>query len=65
MRFINTTGLAVALSALTLSTAQAGVIIGGTRIIFDGTKKEASISINNPDATPYLIQSWIDLPEGN
>ncbi|HCM9557144.1 TPA: fimbria/pilus periplasmic chaperone [Enterobacter cloacae subsp. cloacae] len=65
MRFINTTGLAVALSALTLSTAQAGVIIGGTRIIFDGTKKEASISIHNPDATPYLIQSWIDLPEGN
>lgn len=39
MRFINTTGLVVALSALTLSTAQAGVIIGGTRIIFDGTKK--------------------------
>ena len=39
MRFINTTGLAVALSALTLSTAQAGVIIGGTRIIFDGTKR--------------------------
>ncbi len=65
MRFINTTGLAVALSALTLTTANAGVIIGGTRLIFDGAKKEASISINNPDSTPYLIQSWIDMQEGN
>ena len=55
MRFITTTGLALALSALTLTTANAGVIIGGTRLIFDGAKKEASISINNPDSTPYLI----------
>ena len=65
MRFITTTGLSLALSALTLTTANAGVIIGGTRLIFDGAKKEASISINNPDSTPYLIQSWIDMQEGN
>ena len=65
MRFITTTGLALALSALTLTTANAGVIIGGTRLIVDGAKKEASISINNPDSTPYLIQSWIDMQEGN
>lgn len=48
---------------LVQATATAGVIIGGTRIIFDGAK-EASISVNNPDATPYLIQSWIDEQEG-
>lgn len=65
MRFITTTGLALTLSALTLTTANAGVIIGGTRLIFDGAKKEASISINNPDSMPYLIQSWIDMQEGN
>lgn len=65
MRFITTTGLALAMSALTLSTASAGVIIGGTRLIFDGAKKEASISINNPDSAPYLIQSWIDMQEGS
>ncbi|AFM59604.1 long polar fimbrial chaperone LpfB [Enterobacter cloacae subsp. cloacae] len=65
MRFIKTKGLALALSALTLTTAHAGVIIGGTRIIFDGAKKEASISITNPDSAPYLIQSWIDMQEGN
>ncbi len=39
----------------------AGVIIGGTRVIYDSRKKEASISVINPDkVTPYLIQSWVE-----
>ncbi len=42
----------------------AGVIIGGTRVVYQGDKKESLISIRNPDSKPYLIQSWID-PEGN
>ncbi|HAT1622035.1 TPA: molecular chaperone [Raoultella planticola] len=58
----------ILLTATILSTgfslAQAGVVIGGTRVIFDGNKKEASISVNNPDNTPYLIQSWIETPSG-
>jgi P pilus assembly chaperone PapD len=41
-------------------TAHAGVIIGGTRVIFEGGKKETSISVNNPDPSPYLIQSWVE-----
>lgn len=64
MRFISTTGLAMALLTLTLTSARAGVVIGGTRIIFDGAKKEASISITNPDNVPYLIQSWIEVQDG-
>ena len=64
MHFIRTTGLAVALLPLALMTANAGVIIGGTRIIFEGAKKEATINITNPDNTPYLIQSWIDMQDG-
>ncbi|WP_369951779.1 fimbrial biogenesis chaperone, partial [Serratia marcescens] len=64
MRFIRTIGLAITMLTLVHATATAGVIIGGTRIFFDGAKKEASISVNNPDATPYLIQSWIDEQEG-
>lgn len=63
MRFITTTGLAMALLLLTLTSASAGVIIGGTRVIFDGAKKEASISITNPDSVPYLIQSWTDVQD--
>lgn len=64
MRFIRTTGLAVALLPLTFMTANAGVIIGGTRVIFEGAKKETTINISNPDSTPYLIQSWIDMQDG-
>lgn len=47
-----------------LSTSQmgwAGVIVGGTRVIYDEGKKEASISVRNPDkSTPYLMQSWVE-----
>jgi P pilus assembly chaperone PapD len=54
----------IALSFLTLSlmqTAYAGVVIGGTRVIYPGDKKEVSVSVNNKDAkVSYLIQSWID-----
>ncbi|OAT31841.1 FimC family chaperone protein [Buttiauxella brennerae ATCC 51605] len=52
--------LAIAYSA----TVNAGVIIGGTRVIYDGSKKEVSLSVNNPDTVPYLIQSWIDTQAG-
>lgn len=50
-------------SLLTMASAQAGVIIGGTRIIYNGEKKEASISVKNPDKSSYLIQSWSDTGE--
>ncbi|MEO3989023.1 fimbrial biogenesis chaperone [Pseudocitrobacter cyperus] len=55
--------MAIALT-LSLNTAQAGVIIGGTRVIYPGGKKEASLNVKNPDKHSYLIQSWID-NEGN
>ncbi|KFK93155.1 MULTISPECIES: molecular chaperone [unclassified Serratia (in: enterobacteria)] len=42
------------------SATQAGVIVGGTRLIYDGAKKESSLSVNNPDKMPYLIQSWVE-----
>lgn len=44
--------------------ASAGVVIGGTRVVYDGGKKEASLSVTNPDNIAYLIQSWVDMPEG-
>jgi P pilus assembly chaperone PapD len=65
MNVISKTLLSAAVMTASLSQAFAGVVIGGTRVIFDGGKKEASISVNNVDATPYLIQSWVDMPEGN
>ncbi|OTA17303.1 putative fimbrial chaperone protein [Xenorhabdus vietnamensis] len=38
----------------------AGVIIGGTRVIYLSDRKEVSVSIRNPEKkSDYLIQSWI------
>ncbi len=45
---------------LLINIANAGVIIGGTRIIYNEGNKDVSISVDNPDKIPYLIQSWID-----
>lgn len=52
-----------ALVFFTLSSgfANAGVIVGGTRLVYFGDKKETSISVKNHDKDkPYLIQSWVD-----
>lgn len=43
---------------------QAGIIVGGTRLVYDGSKKESSLGISNPDKIPYLIQSWVTVKEG-
>ncbi|NCE83781.1 molecular chaperone [Pseudomonas sp. Q1] len=46
---------------VTAPGAWAGVVVGGTRVIYDASKKETSISVSNKDeAKPYLIQSWVD-----
>lgn len=47
-----------------ITAAQAGVVIGGTRVIYDGDKKESSIAVENPDSVPYLIQSWVETQNG-
>ncbi|MGL5387210.1 MAG: fimbrial biogenesis chaperone [Serratia sp. (in: enterobacteria)] len=62
MKFIPTTLLAALL--VTAGVAQAGVVIGGTRLIYDGGKKESSLSVSNPDKVPYLIQSWVETTGG-
>jgi len=53
---------------LSASLAQAaesgGVTVGGTRLIYDGGKKEASLSVTNSDTNPYLIQSWAETQSG-
>lgn len=40
--------------------AMASVVIGGTRLIYDGNKKESSLNLNNSEKDPYLIQSWVE-----
>lgn len=64
MNFLSKTLIACAFISAGISIANAGVIIGGTRVIYDGKKKEASISVNNPDNMAYLIQSWVETQNG-
>lgn len=46
------------------TTQTGGVTVGGTRLIYNGEKKEASLSVTNTDAQPYLIQSWVETLNG-
>lgn len=64
MNFLTQILIALVVTITGISAANAGIIIGGTRVVFDGSKKEASISVSNPDSTPYLIQSWIETLNG-
>lgn len=42
-------------------TARAGIVIGGTRVIYNGDKKETAASIRNPEKSGvWLVQSWVD-----
>ncbi|MDZ4034390.1 molecular chaperone [Kluyvera ascorbata] len=55
--------LAVVLAFLSVQ-AQAGIVIGGTRVIYDGDKKETAASVRNPEKSGvYLVQSWVDSGE--
>ncbi|CAI1068827.1 Chaperone protein fimC precursor [Serratia rubidaea] len=58
--FVKKIALALCVFSFWSGYAQAGVVVGGTRVVYDGAKREASLSISNPDKTPYLIQSWAD-----
>lgn len=52
--------LALVLAFLSVQ-AQAGIVIGGTRVIYDGDKKETAASVRNPEKSGvYLVQSWVD-----
>lgn len=42
-------------------TSSAGIVIGGTRVIFPGNKADTTLSVLNKDtALPYLLQAWVE-----
>lgn len=65
MNFLSKTLFAGMAVFAVFNVANAGVVVGGTRVIYDGNKKESSVAVTNPDTTPYLIQSWIDTPHND
>lgn len=52
--------LLIASLMLLTSAAHAGVIIEGTRLIYQADKKEAALGLSNPDNLNYLVQSWVE-----
>lgn len=48
-----------------INTAFASVMVGGTRVVFEEAKQQASLSIKNDGKTPYVVQTWVDAGEGN
>jgi len=51
----------IVFAALLLTiTAQANVVISGTRIIYNADENEATIRLNNNSVQPSLVQVWLD-----
>ncbi|WP_330982411.1 MULTISPECIES: fimbria/pilus periplasmic chaperone [Enterobacterales] len=44
-------------------SVEASVVVGGTRVVFDGNKKETSISVENKDSSANLVQTWVSAVE--
>lgn len=45
--------------------AMAGVVINGTRIVFNAKDKESTVQLKNNGSNPYLLQLWIDAGNPN
>lgn len=65
-RLISCAALALALALIAQNSFAGGVALSSTRVIYDGSRKEASLTVNNKSTTDeFLIQSWIDDANGN
>lgn len=52
--------LSVCASLLICTTANASIVITGTRVVYPAGDKEVSVKISNKGRSPVLIQSWLD-----
>ena len=46
---------------LSITSAQASVVVGATRVIFDGAKNNAEVAVENKDNSSDIVQSWVSL----
>lgn len=65
---IRHTVCAMAMSALCMTpslSVAGGISLGGTRIIYPADQKQVSLSVRNTaEQSSYLVQSWIEQPDG-
>ncbi|MCT4706576.1 fimbrial assembly chaperone [Enterobacteriaceae bacterium H11S18] len=57
------TSLLLCASAVMSMSASASIVVGGTRVIFDGTHNAATLSVQNSDKVTNLVQSWLSPAE--
>ncbi len=50
----------VALGLAGAICAQAAIVIGGTRVVYDEGQSEVTVKLSNVGTTPSLVQTWID-----
>lgn len=55
-----TTAFLAATLSLTASTADAGVLVVGTRVVYPAEQREVSVRLENSGPTASLVQAWID-----
>jgi chaperone protein EcpD len=65
MKMLISSYLLAGLALLGSSMANAGITLGGTRIIYPQKSKEVSILVKNEDTRDVMIQSWLDPENGN
>lgn len=52
--------VSVLLALFLCSQAQAAITLSSTRVVFEGNKKEASVTVRNMGSDELLVQSWLD-----
>ncbi|WP_179141332.1 fimbrial biogenesis chaperone, partial [Cronobacter sakazakii] len=64
-KFILRVNLFIFLLFMVNNVTAGGIVVGGTRIIYEGNKKEAALGVkNNSTESPFLLQSWMDNGDG-
>ncbi|VGP92813.1 Chaperone protein FocC [Klebsiella variicola] len=60
MRTILSFFLSIMMVLFHITNAQAGVVIGGTRLVYPEGKKEINITVENKENFPYLIKTFLE-----
>lgn len=54
------TALIGPIAALASTAVHAAVVLDNTRVVFDASKRESSMIVNNPTTRAYAIQAWVN-----
>ena len=60
MRIFLSFFLSIVTVIFNITNAQAGVVIGGTRLVYPEGKKEINITVENKENFPYLIKTFLE-----